>query len=249
MPLDMHLDADGTKSDETEPTDGPPNYSDDEKQIIRDTLQAALIQGVQQQESRQPGSTPLGILRLVEGLLRPRINWRAMLDTALRSSIKYDYTYTRISRRYWNTGLILPGQDVLERVEAVACLDGSASTTTAMITDFLSECAGIMATFRDFKLLVMTFDTEVYNIVEYTPDNADEITSYEFHGGGGTAPSCCWRYLRDHDIMPHKLLIFTDGEVGNDWGTEDYCDTLFIIHSNPRIIAPYGQVTYYESHS
>jgi hypothetical protein len=91
----------------------------------------------------------------------------------------------------------------------------------------------------------MTFDTEVYNVVEFTPDNADEIERYEFYGDGGTAPSCCWRYMREHGIMPHKLLIFTDGMVEPDWGEEGFADTLFIIHSNPYITAPYGQTTHY----
>jgi hypothetical protein len=103
-----------------------------------------------------------------------------------------------------------------------------------------------MHTFRDFSLLVMTFDTEVYNVVEYTPDNAHQIANYEFYGDGGTSPSCCWRYMHKHGIMPHKLLVFTDGEVNDDWGEEDFTDTLFIIHSNPRIIAPHGQTTHYE---
>ena len=241
MPLDMHLDGDGDGT-----PDGPPQYSAEEQQAIQDNLRAALIQGVQQQEQKAPGSTPAGFLRLVDRLLRPRINWREMLDNVMRSTIKHDYSYMRLSRRSWSSGLVLPGPEILDRVEAVACLDGSGSTTQAMITDFLSECQGIMSMFRDFLLIVMTFDTEVYNVVEFTPDNADEIARYDFHGGGGTAPSCCWRYLRTHDIQPHKLLIFTDGEVGNDWGEEGYSDTLFIIHSNPRIDAPYGQTTHYE---
>jgi predicted metal-dependent peptidase len=240
LPLDMHLDADGDGSE------GQPSYTEVEQQSIRDTMRAALIQGVQQQEAKTAGSTPLGILRLVDQFLRPRIDWRTMLDHVLRSALKYDYSYARLSRRFWSSGLVLPGQDVMERVEAVACLDGSASTTTAMITDFLTECYGIMTTFRDFQLLVMTFDTEVYNIQEFTPDNADEIMRYDFHGGGGTAPSCCWRYLQDNEIIPDKLLIFTDGQVGNDWGQDNYCDTLFIIHSNPHIDAPHSATVHYD---
>jgi predicted metal-dependent peptidase len=244
MPIDMHLDGSGDGNGD--PSDGHPDYSAEEQQAIQDNLRAALVQGVQQQEQKAPGSTPAGILRLVDRLLRPRINWREMLDNVMRSTIKHDYTYMRLSRRSWSSGLVLPGPEVLDRVEAVACLDGSGSTTQAMITDFLSECQGIMSLFRDFKLTVMTFDTEVYNVVEFTPDNADDIVRYDFYGDGGTRPSCCWRYMRDHDILPHKLLIFTDGEVGSDWGEEGFSDTLFIIHSNPRIDAPYGQTTHYE---
>jgi predicted metal-dependent peptidase len=242
LPLDEHLDISaGERGDKK-----PEGYTVEEQQAIDDALRSALLAGVQAQEAKQPGSTPAGILRMVDRMLGSHINWREMLDHVLRSAIKYDYSYTRVSRRSWSSGLILPGADTMDRVEAVACLDGSASTTTVMISDFLAECRGIMHTFPDFRLIVMTFDTKVYNVQEFTPENADEIDDYEFRGGGGTAPSCCWQYLRDHDIVPHKLLIFTDGEVGSDFGEPDYCDTLFIIHSNPRITAPYGQTTHYE---
>jgi predicted metal-dependent peptidase len=152
-----------------------------------------------------------------------------------------------MSRRFWSSGLVLPGSDVLDRIEVVACLDGSGSTTPEMIRDFLSECQGIMSMFRDFKLTVMTFDTEVYNVVEFTPDNADEIADYKFYGDGGTAPSCCWNYMREHDIVPDQLLVFTDGLIERlEWGQEDYADTLFVIHSNPNINAPYGATVHYE---
>jgi len=91
---------------------------------------------------------------------------------------------------------------------------------------------------------VQTCALPIY-VVVYTPENADEIDAYDFQGGGGTMPSCCWHYLRARDIVPHQLLVFSDGLVENDWGEPDYCDTLFIIHSND-ITAPYGVTIHYD---
>lgn len=244
LPFDMHLEGDGSDGD-GKSKDGPPILTDEEKDSIRDHIRASLIQAAQQLNF-DPGKIPAGILRMVNRLLEPQIDWRLMLDTVLRSAIKHDYTYMRMSRRYWGSGLIMPGQDVMEKVTAVAFLDGSDSTTQEMITDFLSECKGIMDTFTDFELIIGTFDTKVYNVMTYTPDNADEIDFYPFHGGGGTIPLCCWDYMKAHEIEPHRLLIFTDGYVGNDWGDPDYCNTLFIVHSNPQAMAPYGSTVHYE---
>jgi predicted metal-dependent peptidase len=181
---------------------------------------------------------------LLNQLLKPKINWRQMLAITLRSAIKYDYTFTRLSRRSWSSGLILPGQNVTEKVSAVAALDGSASTTQEMITEFLSECRGVMQSFRDYELTVLTFDTEVYGVKTFTPYNMNEINSYKFTGGGGTRPSCVWDYLKENKIKPDRLLLFTDGEVGGDWGEKDYCSTLFVVHSNP-VVAPYGRTCAY----
>jgi predicted metal-dependent peptidase len=252
MPLDMHLDGNGggdgqkdLKHSDGQKGDGPPVLTSEEMEDIRNNIRTTLIQAAQQ-PNVDPGKIPAGILRMLNKLLEHKIDWRKMLDNVLRSAIKYDYTYMRLSRRFWSTGFILPGSDVQEKVKAAAFLDGSASTTKEMVTDFLSECAGIISTFADFELIIGTFDTEVYNVMTFTPDNADEIYDYPFRGGGGTVPSCCWEYMKEHEIEPHRLLIFTDGYVDDDWGDEDFCDTLFIIHSNPRAKPSYGQVCYYE---
>ena len=267
MPLDMHLDGDGGDGD-GQPKEGKgqaqdgdkegdgegdkdgkgkmPKLSQEEKDTIRENIRASLIQAAQQQANFEPGSVPAGIQRLIDRLLEPKIDWRQMLDTVLRSAIKYDYTYTKKSRRSYSTNIILPGRNIMDKVVAMAFLDGSGSTTKEMVTDFLSECKGIMNTFRDFELTIATFDTKIYGVTVYTPDNTDEIDDYPFQGGGGTAPSCCWDYMKENEIKPHKILLFTDGYVGNDWGEEDYADTLFIIHSNPRVTAPYGQTCHYE---
>lgn len=238
MPLDSHLESGEQGNGDGE--DGPPILSEDQIQEIRGTMRTIFLQAAE-----QVGKLPAGLRRLLDRLREPKIDWRAMLDHTLRSVIRHDYTYSRVSRRSWPTGLVLPGQDVMDRVVAYAFLDGSGSTTQEMVTDFLSECKAIVTTFRDFELTVGSFDTEVYNVVVYTPENADEIDAYEFQGGGGTMPSCCWQYLRARDIVPHQLLVFSDGLVENDWGEPDYCDTLFIIHSND-ITAPYGVTIHYD---
>lgn len=247
--LDMHLDM-GNPSDTGDEKGkslikaGPPKMSAEEIEDIRETMRSALLQAAQ---NTPPGDMPAGIQRLLDQWLKPKINWRQLLASTLRSTIKYDYTYTRMSRRSWNSGIILPGQDVLDRITVTAWLDGSGSTTQAMVTAFLSECKGIIGQFRDFSLTIGTFDTKVYNVKIFTPNNANEINQYEFLGGGGTTPSVCWDYMKANNLKPQRLLLFTDGFVGNDWGDPSYCDTIFIIHSNPQIIAPYGKTIAYEA--
>jgi predicted metal-dependent peptidase len=246
--LDMHLDMTGSREADAGKTllaGAPPTMSPEEIEDVRETMRSVLLQAAQ---NTPPGKVPAGIRRLLDQLLKPKINWRQILVSVMRSAIKYDYTYTRMSRRSWNSGIILPGQDVMDRVTATAFLDGSGSTTQAMVTSFLSECQGIMRTFRDFELTIGTFDTEVYNVKVFTPNNANEISQYAFLGSGGTIPTCCWEYMKAHELRPHRLLIFTDGEIGSgDWGDPNYCETIFIIHSNLKITAPYGRTIHYEA--
>jgi hypothetical protein len=40
--------------------------------------------------------------------------------------------------------------------------------------------------------------------------------------------------------------MFTDGYPFGEWGREEYCDTVFIIHGNENIIPPWGNHAYYD---
>ena len=110
----------------------------------------------------------------------------------------------------------------------------------------LSEVKGIMDEYSDFKLTVWTFDTKVYNMQEFTNDNADDITSYVPVGGGGTLFECNWDFMKNEEIEPKRFIMFTDGYPCGSWGDADYCETLFIIHGTESIIAPFGQTAYYK---
>jgi len=45
------------------------------------------------------------------------------------------------------------------------------------------------------------------------------------------------------------LIVFTDGYPWGSWGDENYCDTLWVIHSNhdKELEAPFGVTTHYEN--
>ena len=226
--------------------DGPPKYTQSEIDAIKENMLNVVIQSITHQNNINPGSVPAGLMRMLNDLLEPKFDWKTMLDNVLRTSIKYDYTYARKSRRTYKD-IILPGRNVLYKVKAAIFMDASGSTTQEMISDFMSEVCGIVNTFRDFEITIGTFDTEVYNVVTLTPSNVDELYTYDFRGDGGTRPSCCWDYLAKNEIIPHRIILFTDGYVGDDWGDRDSgIETLFVIHSNPRTVAPYGKTCHYE---
>jgi predicted metal-dependent peptidase len=115
-----------------------------------------------------------------------------------------------------------------------------------MLKDFLSEIQGIMDAFPSFKIHVASFDTEVYNETDYDSDNLDSICDYEIKGGGGTDFDCIFRYLKDKELEPKQLVVFTDGYPFGSWGDSQYCDTLWIIHGTDTVVPPWGQYTYYK---
>jgi hypothetical protein len=106
-----------------------------------------------------------------------------------------------------------------------------------------------MQSFDQFKLKVWTFDTRVYGLAEFDQYTADEIDTYEPQGGGGTSFEVNWEFMKENDIQPKLFIMFTDGYPCGGWcppGDEEFCDTLFVIHGNTSITAPFGETAHYE---
>jgi predicted metal-dependent peptidase len=112
--------------------------------------------------------------------------------------------------------------------------------------DFITELKGIMDEYKDYNIKLWCFDTKVYNEQDFDGYSGEDILSYEIMGGGGTDFMCNWAYMKDNDIVPKKFIMFTDGYPWDSWGDDNYCDTLFIIHGNDKIVPPFGSHAYYE---
>lgn len=250
--LDDHLDGDeegdsGSGGGSGEEIDGSgkgrPKLTADERKKIRDEIKEAIITAAQ---SAGADKIPAGIARMIKDFTEPKMDWRQLLRMNIQSILKSNFSFSRPNRKSQHSGAILPGLLNEETIDISVSVDMSGSISNKQAKDFLSEVKAIMDEYQDFKLNLWCFDTQVYNYVQFSSDNADEIVDYTPVGGGGTDFDCNWKFMKDHDIVPKRFIMFTDGYPWNSWGDDDYCDTLFIIHGNDSIIPPFGQVAYYK---
>jgi predicted metal-dependent peptidase len=246
--LDDHLDGDdgedggGGSGDEKEGK-GRPRLSAEERQKIKDEIKEAMLAAAQASDA---GSIPLGVKRLIQDLTDPKMNWRELLRMQLESTIKSDYTWMRPSRRGWDMDAVLPGMNRTDAIDIAIYIDMSGSISEAQGKDFLSEVKGIMESFESYKIHVACFDTEVYNLQQYNSENLDTIEDYELAGGGGTDFDSIFRHLKDEQIEPKRLVVFTDGYPCGSWGDPNYCDTVWIIHGDRNPNPPFGTFALYE---
>jgi len=249
--LDEHLDLEGEDGEDGENgkdgkgSKGRPKYSKAEMDQIRDEVKEAMINAAQ---TAGAGNTPAGVARMIKELTEPKMNWRELIRQQIQSTIKSDFTFSRPSRKGWHTGAILPGMDFQDTIDLCICIDMSGSIGNSQAADFLGEIQGIMDEFKDYKIKLWCFDTNVYNEQDFSADNGESLCDYEILGGGGTDFMVNWTYMKENDIQPKKFIMFTDGYAWDSWGDEDYCETVFVIHSHhdKNLQAPFGVTAHYD---
>lgn len=250
MLLDEHIDGEGDddgedNDDGNKPGTGRPRLTVEEKKAIRDEIKEAVLAAAQ---AAGAGNVPGNVQRMIGRLTAPQIGWRELLQQQIQSIIKSDFTFARPSRRGWHMDAILPGMRPEETIDVCVAIDTSGSISNDDLRDFLSEVKGIMDSYHDYRIKVLTWDTKVYNPQDFTADNNTDISEYEPGGGGGTDPHCVWEWLKENDVQPKKLIMFTDYQFfgWNPEQVQDYCDTVWIIKDNERAEPEFGIWAHYD---
>jgi predicted metal-dependent peptidase len=255
--LDEHLDMDegdegSSPGEEGEDSNGnatsksKPKYSKEEIKQIKDEIKENMISAAQ---TAGAGNVPGAVARMIKELTEPKMNWREIIRQSVQSSIRSDYTFSRPSRKGQMSGAILPSMDFQDTIDVAVCIDMSGSIGDAQGKDFLGEIKGIMEEFPDYNIKVWCFDTKVYNEEDFEANDGKDLLDYQLMGGGGTDFMANWTYMKEQDYVPKKLIMFTDGYAWDSWGDPDYCDTVFVIHSNrdKNLEGPFGTSVHYDA--
>jgi predicted metal-dependent peptidase len=257
--LDEHLDMEGDGEGDGSNGEGKdrngngtsgskPRYSKEELKKIKDEIKEGMLSASQ---AAGAGNTPGEIVRMIKELTEPKMNWRELLRQQIQSTVRNDYTFSRPSRKGQMTGAILPGMNFEETIDLCITLDMSGSIGDDQAKDFLGEIKGIMDEYKDYNIKLWCFDTKVYNEQDFSADGGDSLLDYEIMGGGGTDFMVNWTYMKEQGIVPKKFIMFTDGYAWDSWGDPEYCDTIFIIHSNSNksLEGPFGITAHYDEHN
>ena len=257
--LDEHMDGadedgagageDGEDKGEGLTTDGkgrPRALTNEEKKEIRDEVREAVMNAA---KTSDKDNIPGNVQRMINEFVNPQLNWREIIRQQIQCQVKSDYTFAKMNRKSQHLDAILPGSNFANTIDVAISIDSSGSIGKEMLRDFLSEVRGIMETFDDFRVSIWCIDTKVYNFMQFTPDNVYDLGDYVPAGGGGNSFEVNWDFMREQDLVPKLFIMFTDGYPCPHWsnpGDEDYCETLFLLHSTTTIQAPFGETAYYD---
>jgi len=222
----------------------------EEQDILQKEVEHAMRRG--EAEAKKCGAGKGDIPSEVGQLLRPQIDYVTAMREFLTQSCtaKDDSTYRRLNRRFHAFDLIMPttfGEN-LGHIVAGADLSGSMWTgDPSPMRKILSEFVGILRQLNPQQVDLLYWDAEVTGHEEYKRGDYESIANaMRPRGGGGTDPSCVPRYLKEKDIKPDCIVMFTDGHVFNQWGTNWPAPVLWVIVDNPSVMAGIGKTVHIE---
>lgn len=228
--------------------EGAKQLTEEEKQQLSEDIENAIRQG-QMAAERMHGKNGGNRSRELMDILDPKVDWRTLLREFVTSTCKGgdESTWRRPNRRYLAHDIILPSR-ISERVSCVVVgCDTSGSITDADHARNLSETQAVFETVRPEKVHVIYWDHHVAAHETYDESQLDTFRqSTKPKGGGGTDPSCMERYLKEKDLKPDCIIMFTDGCVpnwGSDWGG---APILWCITGGSRAMATTGKTIHIE---
>ena len=227
-------DGDGFDEHDWEGADG---LNDEEKTALAKEIDQAIRQG-----AILAGKVGGNVDRSFTDLMSAKVDWKEALREFVSavSSGKDDSTWRKPNRRWLQHDIYMPSTVSESMGRVVVAIDTSGSIWGEVLNRFISEVASVMQNMNPEQVDLLYWDCEVAGHEVYGLNDADRMTSStKPKGGGGTSPSCITAYMRKHKIEPVCAIILTDGYVGNDWGGEWNCPTLWTITSD--IKSPIGQ--------
>ncbi|MEM4592227.1 MAG: VWA-like domain-containing protein, partial [Sulfolobales archaeon] len=167
--------------------------------------QSRFVEAVFVASTAGAGTVPGWAKRIVDELLKPRINWRSVLRQYLAQGMRVKRTWSRESRKIDG----MPGKTLYGKPKVAVLVDVSGSITDRQFAEFLSELLGILG--EASKVNVVFWDTEVKAV--RTVKHKSEIPRLEVQGGGGTMI----REALEHAVKADydEIIIMSDWDIAD----------------------------------
>ena len=195
------------------------------------------------QSAKMMGKMSAGLERLVDEILKPKVDWRDVLQRFVVKCRSDQRSWARPNRRFLSQGLYLPSVSGESLGEIAFAVDCSGSIGQDEINQFASEITTVWQDQRPTKVHVIYFDSEVSHYDEFGQDDEPVVKP---HGGGGTAFSPVFKYMTEHGIEPVACIFLTD-LCCDDFGDAPDYPVLWVSTHDDK--APFGEVVMMENNN
>ena len=179
-----------------------PNEVAKEKQNTKLQAQAAA------QIAKAAGQLPGGLERLVNKIVKPKLDTAALLRQFVETNAKDDYSWSPPNRRYIAQGLYLPSLSSEQLGTVLFILDTSGSISQRDIDQQAAIVSDALEGFPTTETYVVYVDTKVAHVEKFTHE--DLPIKLHPHGGGGTDFKPGFEWAEKNNIDPVCCLYLTD---------------------------------------
>lgn len=160
------------------------------------------------QTAKMIGTLPAGMERMIDELLTPKINYKAVLQRFLTSVIRNDYNWNRPNRRYIPQGLYLPHLQSPSIGNGVIFMDTSGSVGGRELNQLGSEVKAVTDAYAvDLDVIYVDAGVAGHDHIEAM----NSAFNLKPKGGGGTSFVPGFEYVEQEGIQPKFALYLTDG--------------------------------------
>lgn len=189
-------------------------------------------------EARTRGKLPANLEQTIVNILEAAISWKRQLQEFMTKPRRDDYSRRRPNKRFITSGLYLPRMYSEGLGLVVLALDTSSSTLSYR-DQFAAEFNAILEETHPEKIIVLSVDTYVAKIQEFTPDDIPITLSVK--GGGGTEFDPPFIYVEDKlDEVPDVFIYLTDLEGDCQVNAPEY-PVMWVSTTTLRDV-PFGEV-------
>ncbi|MEM4445583.1 MAG: VWA-like domain-containing protein [Thermofilum sp.] len=179
-----------------------PQSSEEEAEEVRRRLARAIA--VAKAAGR---SSPGGLQRLVDELLKPKVNWHSLLRVAMERGLGRSVrrTWSRPSRKAPS----LPGKEFVALKKVVTLVDTSGSIDVEELRQFVAEIYGIAA--ATSQVVVIPWDAQPYERIVLK--RKSDVRKLVLTGGGDTLLLPALQAAEKE--RPHLIVILSDWDLGD----------------------------------
>lgn len=225
-------DGDGTGS----------GMSEEEKEELEEEIRNMIVSAAQSAELQdKKDSIPPSVQRMLEELLKPKINWKVLLRRFMQSLANFDYTWRKPRRRMLPLGIYMPSVYSEGLSKVTFAIDTSGSITEKQFNQFMSEVYAVMKQFSPNIIDVLQFDhaLQAHDVVKSLRD----LQHIVFKGHGGTRPDVALEAFNETDSL--ALFVITDGYFNKPEVVVDR-PVFWCVFNNKDFKPPYGKAVHLE---
>ncbi len=205
--------SDSSRLDEHD-WEGAKEMSAEEHKELSQEIESALRQG-----GIYAGKVGGDMLRSVQEMLEPKVDWREVLRRFVRTSLKDrdSPSWRRAHKNYLWQDIILPSIVGKRMKHLVIAMDTSGSIQGEMLSLFMGELNKVVLSTNPDRIDVLYWDTRVAGHETHKGEAKSIVSKTTPKGGGGTDPDCIPEFMLGKNLVKaDALVVLTDGYMTSD---------------------------------